>query len=87
MLGETYQSEWDDVSITFVNGRKELKGKSIHDIYGRIFKYDYVAKMDESNPFYVDSMPSHPFPLCNKVIVIEITGSWFPQSPNKIKNI
>ena len=62
--------------ISFANGRKELKGKRIHDIYGRIFKYDYVANMDEPNPFYVDSMPSHPFPLYNKDIVTEITGSW-----------
>ena len=62
--------------ISFANGRKELKGKRIHDIYGRIFNYDYVANMDDPNPFYTDAMPSHPFPLYNKDIVSEITGSW-----------
>ncbi len=63
--------------ISFANGRKELKGKRIHDIYGRIFNYDYVANYDDPNdPFYTDSMPSHPFPLYNKDIVSEITGSW-----------
>ena len=62
--------------ISFANGRKELKGKRIHDIYGRIFNYDYVANMDEPNPFYTEWQPSHPFPLYNKDIVSEITGSW-----------
>ena len=66
--------------IAFANGRKELKGKRIHDIYGRIFKYDYIAKQDyEDEPFYSDSMPSHPFPLYNKDIVSEITGSWLEE--------
>ena len=65
--------------ISFANGRKELKGKRIHDIYGRIFNYDYVANMDEPNPFYTESMPSHPFPLYNKDIVSEITGSWLEE--------
>ena len=63
--------------IAFANGRKELKGKRIHDIYGRIFKYDYIANQDyPDEPFYTDTMPSHPFPLYNKDIVSEITGSW-----------
>ena len=62
--------------ISFANGRKELKGKRIHDIYGRIFDYDYIANMDDPNPFYTDYMPSHPFPLYNKDIISEITGSW-----------
>ena len=44
--------------------------------YGRIFNYDFVANMDEPNPFYTEWMPSHPFPLYNKDIVSEITGSW-----------
>ena len=66
--------------IAFANGRKELKGKRIHDIYGRIFKYDYNANQDyEDEPFYCDSMPSHPFPLYNKDIVSEITGSWLEE--------
>ena len=66
--------------ISFANGRKELKGKRIHDIYGRIFKYDYIANQDyEDEPFYCDSMPSHPFPLYNKDIVSEITGSWLEE--------
>ena len=63
--------------IAFANARKELKGKRIHDIYGRIFKYDYKANQDSpDDPFYCDTMPSHPFPLYNKDIVTEITGSW-----------
>ena len=63
--------------IAFANARKELKGKRIHDIYGRIFKYDYKANQDSpDDPFYCDTMPSHPFPLHNKDIVTEITGSW-----------
>ena len=62
--------------IDFANGRKELKGKRIHDIYGRIFKYDYKENQDfEDEPLYCDSMPSYPFPLYNKDIVSEITGS------------
>ena len=66
--------------ISFANGRKELKGKRIHDIYGRIFKYDYEANQDYADePFYCDSMPSHPFPLYNKDIVSEITGSWLEE--------
>ena len=66
--------------ISFANGRKELKGKRIHDIYGRIFNYNYVANHDDPNePFYCDSMPSHPFPLHNKDIVSEITGSWLEE--------
>jgi len=65
--------------IAFANGRKELKGKRIHDIYGRIFNYDYIANMDEPDPFYCESMPSHPFPLYNKDIVTEITGSWLEE--------
>ena len=66
--------------ISFANGRKELKGKRIHDIYGRIFNYNYVANHDDPNePFYCDSMPSHPFPLYNKDIVSEITGSWLEE--------
>ena len=32
--------------------------------------------MDEPNPFYTEWQPSHPFPLYNKDIVSEITGSW-----------
>ena len=65
--------------IAFANNRKELKGKRIHDIYGRIFNYDYVANLDDPNPFYSDSMSSHPFPLYNKDIVSEITGSWLEE--------
>jgi hypothetical protein len=66
--------------VAFANNRKELKGKRIHDIYGRIFNYDYVANQDDPNdPFYSDSMSSHPFPLYNKDIVSEITGSWLEE--------
>ena len=62
--------------VAFANARKELKGKRIHDIYGRIFNYDYMANKDTGEKFYVESMPSHPFPLHNKNIVSVITGSW-----------
>jgi hypothetical protein len=65
--------------IAFNKSRKELKGKRIHDIYGRIFEYDYKAHYDEEDPFYEDSMSSHPFPLHNKNIVSEITGSWLEE--------
>ena len=62
--------------IAFAGARKELKGKRIHDIYGRIFNYDYVANHDDPEPFYCESISSHPFPLHNQDIVSEITGSW-----------
>ena len=66
--------------IAFANNRKELKGKRIHDIYGRIFNYNYVENLDDpKDPFYSDSMSSHPFPLYNKEIVSEITGSWLEE--------
>ena len=60
--------------VAFANARKELKGKRIHDIYGRIFDYDFSK--DTSEKFYVESMPSHPFPKHNKNIRSIITGSW-----------
>jgi hypothetical protein len=66
--------------VAFANNRKELKGKRIHDIYGRIFNYNYVENLDDpKDPFYSDSMSSHPFPLYNKEIVSEITGSWLEE--------
>ena len=66
--------------IAFANNIKELKGKRIHDIYGRIFNYNYVENLDDpKDPFYSDSMSSHPFPLYNKEIVSEITGSWLEE--------
>ncbi len=66
--------------VAFNFGRKELKGKRIHDFYGRIFNYDYKANGDsEDEPFYVESMPTHPFPPNNKNIVSVITGSWLEE--------
>ena len=63
--------------IAFNKGRKELKGKRIHDFYGRIFNWDYKKEEgDKGKSFYEDTMSSHPFPLHNKNIVSVITGSW-----------
>ena len=65
--------------IIFANGRKELKGKRIHDIYGKIFKYDYVKNKDKATPFYSEKMPSYPFPSNNDDVISEITGSWLEE--------
>jgi hypothetical protein len=62
--------------IAFANNIKELKGKRIHDIYGKIFKYDYIANQDEPDPFYSESISSHPFPDDSNDVLSEITGSW-----------
>ena len=64
--------------IVFANGRKELKGKRIHDIYGKIFKYKYTSN-DLKKPFYNDSMPSNPFPSKKEDNLSEITGSWLEE--------
>ena len=65
--------------IVFANGRKELKGKRIHDIYGKIFKYDYIKHKDKGTPFYSEKMPSNPFPNNKEDIISEITGSWLEE--------
>ena len=64
--------------IVFANGRKELKGKRIHDIYGKIFKYKYT-NAELKKPFYNDSLPSYPFPSNEKDVINEITGSWLEE--------
>ena len=64
--------------IVFANGRKELKGKRIHDIYGQLFKYTYTTN-DLKKPFYSDSMPSYPFPSNNEDVLSDITGSWLEE--------
>ena len=64
--------------IVFANGRKELKGKRIHDIYGKIFNYKYNSN-ELKKPFYSDSMPSYPFPSKNEDVLSEITGSWLEE--------
>ena len=64
--------------IVFANGRKELKGKRIHDIYGKLFKYIYNSK-DLKKPFYSDSMPSYPFPSKEEDVISVITGSWLEE--------
>jgi len=61
--------------IAFGNARKELKGKRIHDIYGKIFKYQYTV-YDLNQEFYNESIPSYPFPSNEKDVISEITGSW-----------
>ena len=64
--------------IVFANGRKELKGKRIHDIYGKLFNYKYNSN-ELKKPFYSDSMPSYPFPSKNEDVLSEITGSWLEE--------
>ena len=64
--------------IVFANGRKELKGKRIHDIYGKLFNYKYNSN-ELKKPFYNDSMPSYPFPSKNDDVLSEITGSWLEE--------
>ncbi len=64
--------------IVFANGRKELKGKRIHDIYGKLFKYVFTEK-ELKKPFYNDSLPSYPFPSKQEDVIDEITGSWLEE--------
>jgi hypothetical protein len=64
--------------ISFANGRKELKGKRIHDIYGQIFKYKYTSN-ELKKPFYSDALPSYPFPTKKEDVISEITGSWLEE--------
>ena len=64
--------------IVFANGRKELKGKRIHDIYGKFFKYKYTNN-DLKKPFYNDYLPSYPFPSKEEDVINEITGSWLEE--------
>ena len=61
--------------IAFANSTKELKKKRKHDIYGKIFKYNYTQK-DLEKPFYTESIPFKPFPSKNDDVITEITGSW-----------
>jgi len=61
--------------IAFANSTKELKKKRKHDIYGKIFKYNYTQK-DLEKPFYIESIPFKPFPAKNEDVISEITGSW-----------
>ena len=65
--------------VCFNKSRKELKSKRVHDIYGRIFKWDYAKNNDKpiiGEKYYENSVPAHPFPLKNVGIIHEITGSW-----------
>ena len=64
--------------IVFANGTKELKGKRIHDIYGKLFKYKY-SNNELKKPFYNDYLPSNPFPSKNEDVISEITGSWLEE--------
>ena len=64
--------------IVFANGRKELKKKRIHDIYGKLFKYKFTAN-ELKKPFYSDSLPSNPFPSNQQDVISEITGSWLEE--------
>ena len=64
--------------IGFSNGVKELKKQRIHDIYGKIFKYNY-SEEELKKPFYSDSLPYYPFPSNKDDIISEITGSWLEE--------
>ena len=64
--------------IGFANGVKELKRQRIHDIYGKIFKYNYTEE-ELKKPFYCDSLPYYPFPSNKDDIISEITGSWLEE--------
>ena len=64
--------------IAFSNGVKELKKQRIHDIYGKIFKYNYTQE-ELKKPFYCDSLPYNPFPSNKDDIISEITGSWLEE--------
>jgi hypothetical protein len=64
--------------IVFANGRKVLKKKRIHDIYGKLFKYKFTAN-ELKKPFYSDSLPSNPFPSNQQDVISEITGSWLEE--------
>ena len=60
--------------IAFGNARKELKGKKIHEIYGKLFKYKFTEN-ELKKPFYAESIPNNPFPK-EADVLSEITGSW-----------
>lgn len=64
--------------IVFGNGRKELKGKRIHDIYGKLFKYKYTNN-ELKKPFYSDNLPNNPFPSKKEDVICDITGSWLEE--------
>ena len=64
--------------IGFANGVKELKKQRIHDIYGKIFKYNYTED-DLKKPFYEESLPYYPFKAKEEDNITEITGSWLEE--------
>ena len=61
--------------IAFGNARKELKGKKIHEIYGKLFKYKFTEN-ELKKLFYAESIPYNPFPSKEADVISEITGSW-----------
>ena len=64
--------------IAFANWTRELKKKRIHDIYGKLFKYNFTEE-ELKKPFYCDNLPYDPFPTNNEDIITEITGSWLEE--------
>ena len=64
--------------IAFANSTNQLKKKRIHDIYGKIFKYNYTNE-EIKMPFYCNNIPSNPFPSNKDDIITEITGSWLDE--------
>ena len=52
-----------------------VKNKEIHEIYGKIFKYDY-CKEKKNKEFYENDMPKKPFPTDPKLIISTLEGSY-----------
>ena len=65
--------------FAFANGIKELKKQKIHDIYGKIFRYNYNEE-ELKKPFYSESLSYYyPFPSNKDDIISTITGSWLEE--------
>ena len=61
--------------IFFNRSHNNLKNKRFHDIYGKIFYYDF-SKEKKDTEFYEYKTPKNPFPTDERLIFSEITGSW-----------
>jgi len=61
--------------IFFNKSHSNLKNKRFHDIYGKIFYYDF-SKEKKGIEFYENKLPKNPFPNDERLIFSEITGSW-----------
>ncbi len=61
--------------VYFNKSHANLKNKRFHDVYGKIFYYDF-SKDKKGTEFYENKVPKNPFPSDEKMIFSEITGSW-----------